>query len=258
MIDPEIRRFHELVASASRIVFFTGAGISTDSGIPDFRSPGGVWDRFKPIDFGDFMASEEARIEAWRRKFETDKSIRRAKPNIAHTVIADLTDKKKGSCVITQNIDGLHQASGVRGDRVIELHGNTTYAKCLRCQTRYALDPIRKAFEKSGRAPVCECGGYIKTATISFGQAMPEAEMARAEDETRSCDLFIAIGSSLVVQPAAGFLAFAKHHGAKLAILNRDPTEFDRIADLTLHREIGPVMASLAQGRAALENAEEP
>lgn len=247
MIDPEIRHFRELVAAADRIVFFTGAGISTDSGIPDFRSPGGVWDRFKPIDFGDFMASEEARREAWRRKFETDKSIRLAKPNIAHAVIADLIDKKKASCVITQNIDGLHQASGVPIDQVIELHGNTTYAKCLRCHARYELDPIRKEFEKSGQAPVCDCGGYIKTATISFGQAMPEAEMARAENETRACDLFIAIGSSLVVQPAAGFPVFARHHGSNLVILNRDPTEFDHIADLTLHREIGPVMASLAQ-----------
>ncbi len=245
MIDPEIRRFRELVAAARRIVFFTGAGISTDSGIPDFRSPGGVWDRFKPIDFADFMASEEARSEAWRRKFETDKSIRRAKPNIAHTVIADLIDKKKASCVITQNIDGLHQASGVPSDRVIELHGNTTYAKCLRCGTRYELDPIREAFEKSARAPVCQCGGYIKTATISFGQPMPADEMARAENETRECDLFIAIGSSLVVQPAAGFPAFAKYHGALLAILNREPTPLDTIADLTLHREISEVLASL-------------
>ncbi|MBF2761206.1 MAG: Sir2 family NAD-dependent protein deacetylase [Ectothiorhodospiraceae bacterium AqS1] len=236
-----------MVASAKRIVFFTGAGISTDSGIPDFRSPGGVWDRFKPIDFGDFMASEEARIEAWRRKFESDKSIRRAKPNIAHTVIADLIDRNKAACVITQNIDGLHQASKVPSEKVIELHGNTTYAKCLRCHTRYELDPIRKEFEKSARAPVCKCGGYIKTATISFGQAMPEAQMARAEEETRNCDLFIAIGSSLVVQPAAGFTAFAKHHGANLVILNREPTEFDPIADLALHREIAPTMASLRQ-----------
>ena len=242
VLDPQVMRFRELIEAARRIVFFTGAGISTESGIPDFRSPGGVWDRFRPIDFGEFMASEEARRETWRRKFETDKTLRAAKPNAGHAGIARLVRQGKASCVITQNIDGLHQESGVPDERVIELHGNSTYARCLACGIRYELDPIRERFERDGEAPVCDCGGYVKAATISFGQAMPEAAMARAQEEANACDLFVSIGSSLVVYPAAGFPALAKRRGARLVILNRDPTDFDDIADLVLHREIGPTM----------------
>ena len=240
--DPETAHFRELLEAAHRIVFFTGAGISTESGIPDFRSPGGVWDRFRPIDFGEFMASEEARRETWRRKFETDKTLRAAKPNAGHAAIARLVRQGKASCVITQNIDGLHQASGVPDEQVIELHGNSTYARCLACGQRYELDSVRERFERDGQAPVCACGGYVKAATISFGQAMPEAAMARARDETDACDLFVSIGSSLVVYPAAGFPALAKQRGTRLVILNRDPTDFDDIADLVLRREIGPTM----------------
>ena len=243
VMTSETARFRELLEAARRIVFFTGAGISTESGIPDFRSPGGIWTRFRPIDFGEFMASEEARREAWRRKFEIDKTLRAAKPNAGHAAIARLVQRGKASCVITQNIDGLHQASGVPDEQVIELHGNTTYARCLACAQRYELEPIRERFERDGEAPACGCGGYIKTATISFGQAMPEAEMARSEEETNACDLFVSIGSSLVVYPAAGFPALAKRRGAGLVILNRDPTDFDDIADLVLHREIGPTLS---------------
>ena len=243
VMTSETARFRELLEAARRIVFFTGAGISTESGIPDFRSPGGIWTRFRPIDFGEFMASEETRREAWRRKFEIDKTLRAAKPNAGHAAIARLVQRGKASCVITQNIDGLHQASGVPDEQVVELHGNTTYARCLTCGKRYELEPIRERFERDGEAPACGCGGYIKTATISFGQAMPEAEMARSEEETNACDLFVSIGSSLVVYPAAGFPALAKRRGAGLVILNRDPTDFDDIADLVLHREIGPTLS---------------
>ena len=241
--DSDLARFRDLLEASRRIVFFTGAGISTESGIPDFRSPGGVWDRFRPIDFGEFMASEEARRETWRRKFETDKTLRAAKPNAGHAAIARLVRKGTAACVITQNIDGLHQASGVPDEQVVELHGNSTYARCLACGERYELDPIRERFERDGEAPVCACGGYVKAATISFGQAMPEAAMARAEEETNACDLFVSIGSSLVVFPAAAFPALAKRRGARLVILNRDPTDFDEIADLVLNREIGPTMS---------------
>lgn len=244
VFDPDLARFRELLTAARRIVFFTGAGISTESGIPDFRSPGGIWSRFRPIDFREFMASDEARRETWRRKFETDKTLRAAKPNAGHAAITRLVRTGKASCVITQNIDGLHQASGVPDERVIELHGNSTYARCLACRERYELDPIRERFERDGEAPVCGgCGGYVKAATISFGQAMPEAEMARAEEEANACDLFVSIGSSLVVYPAAGFPALAKRRGARLVILNRDPTDLDEVADLVLHREIGSTMS---------------
>lgn len=242
-LDSDVGRLRELFDAARRIVFFTGAGISTESGIPDFRSPGGIWSRFRPIDFGDFMASKDARREAWRRKFETDKTLRAAKPNAGHAAIARLVRAGRASCVVTQNIDGLHQASGVPAEQVVELHGNTTYARCLACAERYELEPIRERFERDGEPPVCACGGYVKTATISFGQPMPDAEMARAESETGACDLFVSIGSSLVVYPAAGFPALAKRRGARLVILNREPTDLDGIADLVLHREIGPTLS---------------
>ena len=166
----DLTQFRDYIEAASRIVFFTGAGVSTESGIPDFRSPGGIWTRFQPIDFAEFMASREARREAWRRKFETDKTLSIAKPNDGHAAIAKLVRQGKASCVITQNIDGLHQASGVPDEQVIELHGNTTYAHCLGCRQRYELDPIREQFERDGEPPDCHCGGYVKTATVSFGQ----------------------------------------------------------------------------------------
>ena len=227
------------------MVVFTGAGISTESGIPDFRSPGGVWSRYAPINFQDFLNSEEMRRESWRRKFAMEDTLGAAQPNPGHQAIARLVKVGKVSHVITQNIDGLHQASGVPDDQVIELHGNATYASCLSCGERYELGPIRAAFERDQTLPVCKvCNGIVKTATISFGQAMPEQEMQLADQATRACDLFIAIGSSLVVFPAAGFPQYAKNIGARLVILNREPTDLDPVADLVLHREIGPTLSA--------------
>jgi len=240
----ETDRLLEMIDGARRIVAFTGAGISTESGIPDFRSPGGIWTKYQPIYFDDFMASEEMRREAWRRKFATDETMVKAEPNAGHRALAKLVEQGRMTAIITQNIDGLHQRSGVPASRIIELHGNTTYATCLDCGQRHELAPIRKAFEGKGTLPLCEkCDGIVKAATISFGQAMPEIQMARAEDETRNCDLFIVLGSSLVVYPAAGFPQIAKRRGAKLVILNRDPTDQDDDADLVLHGEIGPTMS---------------
>ena len=240
----DLERLREMVGSARRIVAFTGAGISTESGIPDFRSPGGIWTKYQPIYFDDFMSSEEMRREAWRRKFATDETMTRAEPNAGHRALAKLVKQGRMSAIITQNIDGLHQRSGVPDQRIIELHGNTTYASCLDCGQRYELAPIKKDFVASGKLPLCEkCDGIVKTATISFGQAMPEIQMARAQDETQSCDLFIVLGSSLVVYPAAGFPRIAKRRGARLVIVNRDPTDQDDDADLVIHQEIGPTMS---------------
>jgi NAD-dependent deacetylase len=240
----DIERLRELIGSAKRVVAFTGSGISTESGIPDFRSPGGIWTRYQPIYFDDFMSSEEMRRESWRRKFATDETLLKAEPNAGHRALAKLVEQGRMSAVITQNIDGLHQRSGVPDSRVIELHGNTTYATCLDCGHRHELAPIRKAFLESGKLPICvKCEGIVKTATISFGQAMPEIAMARAQDETLGCDLFIVVGSSLVVYPAAGFPGLAKRKGAKLVILNREPTDQDDIADLVVHAEIGPTLS---------------
>lgn len=229
-------------------VAFTGAGISTESGIPDFRSPGGIWTQMAPINFQDFMASKEMRAEAWRRKFALDETLSKATPNKGHMAIAKLVDEGKVSHVITQNIDNLHQDSGVPASQIIELHGNSTYAKCLACGARYELGDIKKIFEATGQPPDCaSCGGIVKSATISFGQSMPEDEMRRAEEVTLACDLFIAVGSSLQVYPAASFPILAKRRGATLVILNREPTELDEIADLVIHDEIGPTLSPLVR-----------
>lgn len=233
-----------MIADARRIVAFTGAGISTESGIPDFRSPGGIWTKFKPIEFSDFIASADARRESWRRKFASDAVMKAATPNAGHRALARLVEQGRMSAVITQNIDGLHQASGIPDDKVIELHGNATYASCLDCGERYTLDWVREIFSLDERLPKCTaCGGMIKTAIISFGQSMPEDEMERAREVALEADLCITIGSSLVVYPAAGFPIMAKRNGARYVILNRDPTDQDPIADLVINAEIGPTLS---------------
>jgi NAD-dependent deacetylase len=249
MVDANQKRIEQLgalIRECRRGVVFTGAGISTESGIPDFRSPGGVWSKYQPIQFQEFISSEEMRRESWRRKFAVDSLLGNARPNAGHLAIAALVKSGRVSSVITQNIDGLHQQSGVPEEKVIELHGNTTYAACLDCGRRYELEPIRKVFEADETLPRCDhCGGIVKTATISFGQSMPIEAMQKAEQETLACDLFIAAGSSLVVYPAASFPELAKRNGARLVILNREPTGLDGIADLVLNAEIGPTLSEV-------------
>ena len=245
-MDSDLTEFRRLLDQSRRTVVFTGAGISTESGIPDFRSPGGIWQRMKPIFYQNFVASEEARVEAWRRKFDSDPVMRAAQPNRGHRAVASLVRQGKVSDVITQNIDGLHQASGIPDSQVIELHGNSTYAHCLDCARRYELDDIKPVFEASGKAPRCDaCDGFVKTATVAFGQSMPPAAMIRAEEAVLAADLCLVAGSSLVVYPAAGFPELAKRRGATLVILNREPTDMDAIADLVLHREIGETLGDV-------------
>ena len=232
-----------LLQSTRKAVVFTGAGISTESGIPDFRSPTGIWSQASPIQYDEFVRFEGSRREAWRRKFEIDKDLIGAEPNIGHRAIASLMERDIVQYVITQNIDGLHQRCGITEERLVELHGNTTYARCLTCMKRHELTPIRDAFLNDGTLPVCiDCGGIIKSATISFGQAMPERPMRVAERASLECDLFLAIGSSLVVYPAAGFPVLAKRNGAKLVIINREPTDLDEHADLVINAEIGDTL----------------
>ena len=244
-LNEDAARLLPFLRNAERAVVFTGAGISTESGIPDFRSPGGLWTQMAPIDFQDFVASREMRREAWRRRFAMEEMFSTVKPNAGHLAVAELVKRGIASHVITQNIDNLHQDSGVVAEKVIEIHGNTRYAKCLDCGTRAELGFIRAHFETHGDPPDCAaCGGIVKTATISFGQAMPEAEMARAEEATCACDLFIVLGSSLVVYPAAAFPRAAKRNGARLVIVNREPTDQDEIADLALHAPIGPTLSA--------------
>lgn len=235
-----------LLDDARRVVAFTGAGISTESGIPDFRSPGGVWSKMQPIYFQDFVAKEEKRREAWTRVFSGAAGWTGRAPNAGHYALARLVARGKCSAVITQNVDNLHQDSGVPDEQVIELHGNASYAKCLTCGSRHELESFRESFMEGGVIPTCRwCGGLVKSATISFGQQMPEEPMARAEAETLAADLFLVLGSSLVVYPAAGFPVLAKRNGAKLAIVNREATELDRYADVVLHDEIGPTLGEL-------------
>lgn len=240
-----VTRLREFIDDAAVIQPFTGAGISTECGIPDFRSPGGLWSKMQPIPFDQFMASADMRDEAWRRRFVMDEHFATAKPGRGHLALASLYRSGKVPAVITQNIDNLHQASGISAGDVVELHGNTTYATCLTCEKRYELSWVKEKFSANGRAPDCDCGGYIKTATVSFGQAMPQHEMRRAEELSSSCDLFIAIGSSLVVWPAAGFPLHAKRNGARLVIVNREPTDFDEIADLVVRQDIGEAFGPL-------------
>jgi NAD-dependent deacetylase len=240
------RELARLLAASRRAVVFTGAGISTESGIPDFRSPGGVWSKMSPIYFQDFVASEERRREAWGRTFAGRAGWTGARPNAGHYAVARLIEAGKVSAVITQNVDNLHQDSGVPADRVIELHGNASYARCLKCGLRHELADLRGPFVEDGVVPACrDCGGIVKTATISFGQSMPQGPMARAEDETLACDLFIVLGSSLVVYPAAGFPMVAARAGAAVAIVNREATDLDAYADVVVHDEIGPTMTEV-------------
>jgi NAD-dependent deacetylase len=239
-----IDQLGDMIAQASCIVPFTGAGISTECGIPDFRSPGGLWTRNKPIDFGDFVADQDARDEAWRRRFAMEATFAAAQPGRGHRALSTLYRAGKIPVVITQNIDNLHQASGFAATDVIELHGNTTYARCIRCGERYELGWVKQRMDQSGHAPDCTlCDAPVKTATISFGQAMPDEEMRRASVMAQVCDLFIAIGSSLVVWPAAGIPVLAKSAGAKLVIINREPTDLDAEADLVLRFDIGETLS---------------
>jgi NAD-dependent deacetylase len=246
-IETGIAKLRELIDDARVVLPFTGAGISTECGIPDFRSPGGLWTKNRPIPFDEFLASREMRNEAWRRRFAMEEKFAAARPGRGHLALASLYRAGKTPAVVTQNIDNLHQCSGFAPEHVVELHGNNTYASCLDCSTRYEIAWVREKFvAEGGQAPACpDCRGPIKSATVSFGQPMPEKPMRRAEELALGCDLFLAIGSSLVVWPAAGFPLLAKRNGARLVIINREPTDFDSAADLVVRDDIGTVLAPL-------------
>lgn len=247
-LKSQIGELRRLVLSASRGVALTGAGISTESGIPDFRSPGGLWSKNMPIHYDDFISSEEMRAEAWRRKFVLDDATKGVKPNLAHYALARLAEQGHLEAVVTQNIDGLHLAAGTPEDRLIEIHGNGTYAKCLSCECHYDLNWVRERYEATKQSPLCEaCGGLVKSGTISFGQALPAEKLRRAEQLSADADLFLALGSSLVVYPAAALPVIAKRNGAVLVIVNREPTELDAMADLVIYGHLGEVFATFQQ-----------
>ncbi len=243
--NDEIQSLRELIARSERVVAMTGAGISTESGIPDFRSPGGLWSRMKPITYQEFVASEEARLEEWRRRFRANERFANAEPNEGHRGLVRLMNEGKLRTVITQNIDGLHQRAGLPPESVIEIHGNSTRAHCLSCRAPMALQTIRETIETTGASPRCECGGLVKAAIISFGERMPEDAMAKATVFAEDADLFLVVGSSLLVQPAASLPLVAKRSGAALVIVNRDATPLDEYAELVLRESIGVVFSTL-------------
>ncbi|OGA39574.1 MAG: hypothetical protein A3G24_23890 [Betaproteobacteria bacterium RIFCSPLOWO2_12_FULL_62_13] len=238
--------FCNLVRTARRGVAFTGAGISTESGIPDFRGPNGVWTTETPVLYQDFMASRAARVRAWERAARMFRRCSESRPNDGHHAIAGLQKRGHIAAVITQNIDGLHHDAG--STNVIELHGTNRYVSCQSCGKEWPTPVIVARWERGEEAPECDaCGGPLKTRTVSFGQAMPEGEMQRATEVSMAADLFISIGSSLVVEPAASFPRLAKQSRARLVILNNQPTPLDDIADLVINEEIGATMRELLQ-----------
>jgi len=246
-LDRARTMLRELIEQTNKITAFTGAGISTECGVPDFRSKNSPWLRYKPIEFNLFMTDVLMREEAWRRKFALDDIYAKAQPGRGHYALANLVKTGKITAIITQNIDNLHQMSGVDDDYIVELHGNGTYATCVTCGLRHELHRVRRDFEATGAAPECsDCKGPVKSATISFGQPMPEKAMQRATEATIGCELFLAIGSSLVVYPAASFPALARQHQAKLVIINGEQTPLDDVADLVLRGDIGDILEPLA------------
>lgn len=244
-IDDAAAALATLVAEARRAVVFTGAGLSTESGIPDYRSAGGIWSQMEPITYDAFCRSEEARMEDWRRRFMMGDLFADAEPNAAHRVIAQLATTGPVTAVITQNIDGLHRRSGVPEDKMIELHGCADHATCLDCHHRYEVDWVKAEIAARDKVPRCtRCGGLIKAAIVSFGQMMPADAMDLAEARSLEADVFFALGSSLVVYPAAGFPRLAKANGARLVIASSEPTDQDDSADVVIRT---PLAATFAQ-----------
>lgn len=247
--EEKIYRVAEMIAGAQKIVVFTGAGVSTESGIPDFRSPGGLWTKFDPEDFtiDKFLSSPETRRKQWRILLSGD-PLKDAVPNAAHVAIAELETLGKLDCVITQNIDNLHQKAGSDPSRVYELHGNMKWIRCLDCGGRYALEEILKKYGMADAPPACgRCGGIMKPDVIFFGEALPEETLREATYRANHCDLLIVVGSSLVVYPAAYMPLYAKQSGAGLVIINMTPTPTDRIADVVIQAAAGEVMGRILQ-----------
>jgi len=240
--------FAEKIRESEDIVVFTGAGISTESGIPDFRSPGGIWTRYRPVTFQEYMSSEASRIEAWKRRLDGWEQYKNAKPNIGHYFVHSLDAKGKLVGLITQNVDGLHSKAGLPDEKIVELHGSNRKVICLQCDREFDPDEIIKQLVGDFASPKCvACGGILKSATVSFGQAMPENAMRMAQEWTEQAEVFIVMGSSLQVQPAASFPVVAKRNGALLAIINREAGPLDDTADFVHHSAIGEFCARFGE-----------
>ena len=239
----------EILGAARDLVVLTGAGVSTESGIPDFRSPGGLWTRYDPreLTFDRFCASAETRRLYWEMGQELYPVLRAAQPNPAHRVLAAFERRGTLRRIVTQNVDGLHQRAGSSDAKVIEIHGTALVVGCLSCGERQDREAVQARFAAGETDLRCNCGGLLKPATISFGQAMPERETTMAFADAAAADVFLVVGSSLVVYPAAGLPRAALENGARLVIVNREPTPYDPVADLVVHTDAGPALAAVAE-----------
>jgi NAD-dependent deacetylase len=243
-VDTPIDRLAELIARAERILFFTGAGVSTASNIPDYRGPQGVWQTRAPVYYQDFLASQEARVDYWSFKLEGYPAFRDARPNLAHNALVALARVGKLGCLVTQNIDGLHAASGAPTDKLVELHGTGREATCVSCDRRETMDACLERFERTREPPRCQaCGELMKPAVIMFGQGLRPGDLARAQAAARSCDLVLSLGSSLTVTPAADVPLAAARRGVPYVIVNRGATPHDSIADLTIDDDVASVLS---------------
>lgn len=241
--------------SAKRAVIFTGAGISTESGVPDFRSPGGIWATSTPVQYQDFLKSPEARYEYWRQKAIAHRDFLLGAPNAGHRVLAAWEQRGWIRGIITQNIDEYHQEAG--SQQVLELHGTARRISCLDCAQRFDANPLVEQFLKSDQVPICPaCGGLLKHATISFGQSLERETLSRSKKLSQEADLFLALGSSLVVHPAASLPQLAKQKGAKLVIINREETPLDDIADVVLREALGTTLTAIDHAACAQNEGE--
>ncbi|MCP3874331.1 MAG: sigma factor regulator FecR [Desulfobacteraceae bacterium] len=246
-MDEKITLVANKIKDSKHLVIFTGAGISTESGIPDYRSQGGLWDKFRPVYFDEFMTSEASRIQYWEQRLDMEKTLCVSKPNTGHMSISKLHELGFLKALITQNIDGLHKASGIPKDKIIELHGNTRRVRCMSCKKLISWDEAQKMIDAGDMAPVCSCGGYFKPDTISFGQAMPAEETQRAVALSAKSDVFIVVGSTLLVQPAALMPEYAKNANAFLAIINLSQTPYDNVCDVLIREKAGDVLKKIVK-----------
>jgi NAD-dependent deacetylase len=254
MDDRDIADLAGLLSRAGKVLLFTGAGISTGSGIPDYRGPQGLWKKSRPVFFDEFLASEEKRIEYWRWKSEGWPGIRDAEPNAVHRAAVELETAGRLLAVVTQNVDGLHREAGTTPDRLVEMHGTDSRVSCLSCGAESEPDPHYEAFAHTGRPPRCECGGWLKPATISFGQNLRTDDLDRAFRAATECDLAVSLGSTLSVHPACGVPVAAAERGVPYAVVNRGETDHDRLSCVTLRIEGDVGVVFPGAGRAALSS----
>jgi NAD-dependent deacetylase len=249
ILHQKLQDASELMKQAQRIVALTGAGISTESGIPDFRSPGSIWQQQPPVSFQDFITKPEARLLYWQTRRTLSGQVLAAQPNAAHLALADLEKKERLLGIVTQNFDGLHQDAGNTPNRIVELHGTSRAAACTHCGQRSSIQVLQQRIDAGEVDPQCpDCGGFLKAATILFGQRVPDEELARARELALACDLFLVVGSSLKVNPAATLPRFALKNDVPLIIINLQPTHLDDYAEIVINEKAGVVLPQIVSG----------